>query len=152
VPHRAGPPFWQTSSLNFSAAGAPGAVKVGPGVLPPLRVTAGPPVCVHLYFRANDSWLGADDSNPFSFTPAPVATFWAGPGFALGALMAVFSFASVANAGAVSSSIVLGSAASSTSPGSQPKRTVIAPATTDLMLMPALRFVKPGGSGGVNTV
>ena len=97
-----------------------GAVKVGPGVVAPLRVTAGPPVCVHLYLSANDSSLESDDSNPFSFTAAPVFTCWSGPAFAVGARLAAFSFTSEANAGAVLSSIVLGGAASSTSPGSQP--------------------------------
>ena len=54
-------------------------------------------------------------------------------------------------AGSVST-IVLGSALSTTVPGSQPNRTVITPATTALMRMPATRLVNPGGSAAASTV
>ena len=138
----------QTSSLNSSVAGPVGAAKVAPGVVAPVRVTLGPLTWVQLYLSANDSSLPSDDSNPLSETFASFeATLWSGPAFAVGARLAVLLTATLAKAGAVLISIVLGSAASTTLPGSQPKRTLRVPATTDSMSMPPLVLVNPGGFG-----
>ncbi len=115
-----GPLLSQTSSSNVNTVGSLGDVKVGPGVVAPLRVTAGPPVCVHLNLSANVSSLESDDSYPFSFTLFPVATCWSGPAFAVGARLAALLTATLANAGAVLISIVVGDAFSTTLPGSQP--------------------------------
>ena len=68
------------------SAGTSGAVNVGLAALEELRVTVGPPVCVHAWTRDDSS--GSVLAPPLSVTVAPSATVWSEPAFAVGAAFA----------------------------------------------------------------
>ena len=83
------PSLTATWKVSVVFANSSGAVNVGEVALVLLSVTPGPAVCVHVYVSPWPS--GSDEPAAVSVTPAPSATVWSGPAFAVGASLSALT-------------------------------------------------------------